>query len=316
MASNLTTLTDAFVDNVDDVDDVLAADLNTAYDALRTLTAVLSPASIGADQNNYNPTNFAGTTMLRLTASAAYNITGLAGGERARIVIIHNVGSFTITLKDENASSSAANRFTLTADIALASDATLILQYDSTSSRWRAATLPGVTNGDTHDHVGGDGAAIVGIVTNGDTHDHAGGDGAQVNHTGLSNIGTNTHAQIDAFLETHSFVGLFTRDVSTASGTQAITGVGFQPSAVIFFASVDGSAVASWGLAKNITRHIATYNGPTVYTLSTQCIGIYISAGNFNQGDVTTWGADGFTITWTKGGSPTGVATVNFMAFR
>jgi len=40
-------------------------------------------------------------------------------------------------------------------------------------------------------------APIAKGVTNGDSHDHNGGDGGQVNHTTLSNIGTNTHAQID-----------------------------------------------------------------------------------------------------------------------
>jgi len=45
-------------------------------------------------------------------------------------------------------------------------------------------------------------APITKGVTNGDTHDHSGGDGAQINHTALSNIGTNTHAQIDAKIAT------------------------------------------------------------------------------------------------------------------
>ncbi len=38
------------------------------------------------------------------------------------------------------------------------------------------------------------------LVTNGDDHNHSGGDGGQIAHTALSGIGTNTHAQLDTEL--------------------------------------------------------------------------------------------------------------------
>jgi hypothetical protein len=42
--------------------------------------------------------------------------------------------------------------------------------------------------------------AIANAVTNGNSHDHVGGDGAQIDHTTASNIGTNSHATIDTIL--------------------------------------------------------------------------------------------------------------------
>jgi hypothetical protein len=106
------------------------------------LTGDISPAAIAANQNNYAPTGHATASVMRLTASAAYNITGLAGGADGRMLTIMNVGANTITLKNQDAASTAANRFAFGADIALAADKTVGLIYDSTSQRWRAGGLP------------------------------------------------------------------------------------------------------------------------------------------------------------------------------
>jgi hypothetical protein len=103
-----------------------------------TMTGDISPSQITSDQNNYAPTGFSTASVLRLDSDAARNITGLAGGADGRVVVVVNVGSFAITLKDESGSSTAANRFALAADLVLATDQAAILYYDATTASWHA----------------------------------------------------------------------------------------------------------------------------------------------------------------------------------
>jgi hypothetical protein len=99
----------------------------------------ISPAQIVANTNDYDPAGLSTATVLRLSTDASRNITSLAGGADGRVIIIHNVGSFNIVLTDDDgATGTAGNRFALTNNITLTPDSCVILQYDSTTSRWRA----------------------------------------------------------------------------------------------------------------------------------------------------------------------------------
>ena len=101
--------------------------------------ATVSPASIGANQNNYNATGVATAAHVRLTSSGAFDVTGLAGGVANRRLLVTNIGANTLTLKHESGSSTAANRFIGpgAADFLLTAGLTKELIYDGTSSRWR-----------------------------------------------------------------------------------------------------------------------------------------------------------------------------------
>lgn len=105
----------------------------------------ITPTQITANQNNYNPTNLATASVVRLSSDAARNITGLQGGSDGRMLILANVGSFDITFKNEDAASTAANRFKAIGDFILKPESALQISYDATASRWRfvgAAAAP------------------------------------------------------------------------------------------------------------------------------------------------------------------------------
>ncbi len=106
-----------------------------------------------------------------------------------------------------------------------------------------------------------------------------------------------------------------TYDLSTASGTQAITGVGFQPSTCSILASVGGgnsmwsSGVVDSALNQNAINSFSDSSNVTPTT--GKAIVYENAAASASQiATITAYGADGFTLTWVKTGSPTGTLRI------
>ena len=107
------------------------------------------------------------------------------------------------------------------------------------------------------------------------------------------------------------------RDMTAASGNVAYTGVGFTPTAIIAFGVINSSlsfyigAADSAAAGQTVQQYGANtlYNDPFLLELAT-------SAGVSQTAVVSTYDADGFTLTWTKGGSPAGTGSLIFLCFR
>lgn len=97
-----------------------------------------SPSSIGSNQNDYNFVTL--SYFQRWSSSGAVDITGATRFQQdGQVHVVVNVGANNITLKHENASSTAANRFlnSTGADIVLAANQAADMIYDTTTQRWR-----------------------------------------------------------------------------------------------------------------------------------------------------------------------------------
>jgi hypothetical protein len=122
-------------------------------DGTGTLTWVaegstLSPTS-NSDYTGGSSLSNASTNDLTISANASYfrisssvntDITGInsTGAADGRLVIVVNVGTNTITLKHQDGSSAAANRFDLPGggDVILGPRGTATIIYDGAASRW------------------------------------------------------------------------------------------------------------------------------------------------------------------------------------
>lgn len=124
---------------------------------------IYSPSQITSDQNDY--TFGTGTapilSVYRVSTDsnggAGRAITGIQQSGTGQTITTINVGSNPLTLVDESASSTAANRLALNGDIVLQADESVMLWYDGTTARWRPIGQAGAyaTNSTSATHTAG-----------------------------------------------------------------------------------------------------------------------------------------------------------------
>lgn len=125
-----------------------------------------------------------------------------------------------------------------------------------------------------------------------------------------------------AALALSSNIIVSTRSLATESGDVGYTGAGFQPTSVIALVYKTGTNLAqSVGQSDDDGDCVCTSN----YFQESQSGGAYLiaisdgTASPTHTGQVAiikTYDADGFTLTWTKHGTPTGTAQLYFLCFK
>jgi hypothetical protein len=113
-------------------------------------------------------------------------------------------------------------------------------------------------------------------------------------------------------------VGTITRDMAAARGDVSYTGVGFQPSLVIFTAAVQTTSI-SFGFgdasASGYTKGFNTGAAILFSGGSGSCLALHEDANKSQHAVVKTLDADGFTLTWTNAASPAeAVITIAYAA--
>jgi hypothetical protein len=140
--------------------------------SLQTKLGIVIGGSIGLTGNVNNVYLGCDGGILEIGSTGAYSISGMQasmGTGKSRLLFIHNVSAFDITLLNESASSSAVNRFAIGTDYVLAADEMLGIIYDQNAERWIIFNRPGTGGGSYTDEQAQD--AVGSILTDGTTID-------------------------------------------------------------------------------------------------------------------------------------------------
>ncbi|GAH96483.1 unnamed protein product [marine sediment metagenome] len=130
--------------------------------------------------------------------------------------------------------------------------------------------------------------------------------------TGVHGVGGSTVASLVTAGKTKP--KLETRAMSAASGDVSYTGYGFQPTGLIIMARVPGQAYASIGASEPALGEqcLRTRGG----IIEHEAAIVHLGETPFQQAVVKTYDADGFTLTWTKSGTPDGTGDLHVFAFK
>jgi hypothetical protein len=98
--------------------------------------ASATPAALTVTTNNYDPSSSNG--FILASATTPISITGMVGGSNGKIRVVRNTGANNITMTNNDASSTAANRFRNTggSSVVLAQYDAIQYIYDGTETRW------------------------------------------------------------------------------------------------------------------------------------------------------------------------------------
>jgi len=117
-------------------DDVRVID-SVEIQGVEKQTSVITPTALSAHTDDWSPTGLSTTRIIRMDASANYELRGIIAQTGGRVITLINIGTNDIKLKHEQLTSTAANRFILGADLTLSDYDSCVIWYDDVSSRWR-----------------------------------------------------------------------------------------------------------------------------------------------------------------------------------
>jgi hypothetical protein len=109
-------------------------------------------------------------------------------------------------------------------------------------------------------------------------------------------------------------IGTFTRAMDANAGDVSYTGIGFNPSCILFLAGLGTGG--SIGIC-NASYSYCIYLFAGTYNYYSNCIDVLEDALKFQSAVLKTMDTDGFTLTWSKGSTPASAnATVYYLAMR